>query len=462
MFKKIEIWVLYLVLVFVFISYIIFGAILRRELKGGGPYIPVITPLSKVVVFLSEIPHNLKYMKSHDVRTPNQTRENRFGSLSGFIGDANEKEKYLLLSRYDGDLKEGVVELVDLKSFDVLHTWNPDINSFFEKVDKVEGGVWEHLMRDNNNDRFRIFHPILFEDGSLLFQGNNTPLIKIDKNSELEWMKDDEFYHHSNEEDIDGNVWVCVRYYPYKIDEKYVGDELNTYSDDGIRRISSNGDILFDKSVSEIFIENGMEYLLFSIGDRRFTKDPIHLNDIQPVEKDTKYWKKGDVFLSLRSQSMVLLYRPVTNEVIWKITGGFFNQHDIDILDDSRISIFDNKVKSTHDGVIIDGNNRVIIYDFETNELSYYLNESLEREDVITKTSGRSEILNNNELFIEETNYGRTLYFNSDGSLRWTHVNRSKKGNVYLVQWSRILYEDDDIEKVHRFLKINNEITYNE
>ena len=131
-------------------------------------------------------------------------------------------------------------------------------------------------------------------------------------------------------------------------------------------------------------------------------------------------------------------------------------------MDDSRISIFDNNVKNTFSGDIVDGNNRVIIYDFETNELSYYLNESLEREDVITKTSGRSEILNNNELFIEETNYGRTLYFNSDGSLRWTHVNRSKKGNVYLVQWSRILYEDDDIEKVHRFLKINNEITYNE
>jgi hypothetical protein len=460
MFKKIEIWVLYLVLVFVFISYIIFGAILRRELKGGGPYIPVITPLSKVVVFLSEIPHNLKYMKSHDVRTPNQTRENRFGSLSGFIGDANEKEKYLLLSRYDGDLKEGVVELVDLKSFDVLHTWNPDINSFFEKVDKVEGGVWEHLMRDNNNDRFRIFHPILFEDGSLLFQGNNTPLIKIDKNSELEWMKDDEFYHHSNEEDIDGNVWVCVRYYPYKIDEKYVGDELNTYSDDGIRRISSNGEILFDKSVSEIFIENDMEYLLFSTTG--FKKDPIHLNDIQPVEKDTKYWKKGDVFLSFRHQSMVMLYRPKTNEIIWKGIGKFYHQHDVDILDDSRISIFNNNSKNTFSGDIVDGNNRVVIYDFETEKYSYHLEKSLKKEDVRTITEGRSQILPNGDLFIEETNYGRLLYFNSDGSLRWTHVNRSKKGNVYLVQWSRILYENEDIEKVNRFLKIKNEITYNE
>ena len=124
---------------FVFISYIIFGAILRRELTGGGPYIPIISPLSKVVVFLSEIPHNLKRMKSHDVRTPNQIKENRFGNLSGFIGDANEKEKYLLLSRYNGDIEESVVELVDLKGFDILHTWNPDINSFFEKGPLIHG-----------------------------------------------------------------------------------------------------------------------------------------------------------------------------------------------------------------------------------------------------------------------------------------------------------------------------------
>ena len=443
-----------------FLSLIVFGSMVRREVIGNGNYIPIITPISKIALFLAEIPSNLKRMMT-DETIDSLLVEDRFPNLSGFGGDTNEKEKYLLLSRYDGDIEESVVELVDLQSFDVLHTWNPDINSFFEKVDKVEGGKWEHLMRDMNDNRFRIVHPILIEDGSLIFQGGS-PLIKIDKNSELEWMKDDELYHHSNEEDIDGNVWVCVRYYPYKIDSMYVGNKYNTYYDDGIRKLSPDGEILFDKSVSEIFIENDMEYLLFSIGDRRFTKDPIHLNDIQPVEKDTKYWKKGDVFLSLRSQSMVLLYRPVTNEVIWKITGGFFNQHDIDILDDSRISIFDNNVKNTFSGDIVDGNNRVIIYDFETNELSYYLNESLEREDVITKTSGRSEILNNNELFIEETNYGRTLYFNSDGSLRWTHVNRSKKGNVYLVQWSRILYEDDDIEKVHRFLKINNEITYNE
>jgi len=395
------------------------------------------------------------------VRFPNRVTEPRFEGQFGFVGDFNKKEKYLLLSSFDGDLKQAIVELINLQSFDVMHRWNPDIDSFFEKVDKVEGGEWENLMRDRNDGRSRFIHPLLEEDGSLLFQ-NGTPLIKIDENSELEWMKDDEVYHHSIEEDSDGNFWICVSYFPYKIDSMYVGKEFGNYLDDGIRKLSPNGDILFDKSVSELFIENDMEYLLFSVGDMEFTVDPIHLNDIEPVEKNTEHWKKGDVFLSLRHQSMILLYRPETNEIIWKSSGAFYHQHDVDILDDSRISIFNNNSKEIFSGSSIDGYNQVVIYNFETDKYSHYLDEPLKKEEVRSRTAGRSQILPNGDLFIEETNYGRTLYFNSDGSLRWTHINRANDGHIYTVGWSRILYSEHDIGKIHRFLKNKNEVTYNE
>jgi hypothetical protein len=413
----------------------------RREILGGN-YIPIITPISKVVLFLAEIPSNLKTI----IKGRGIIVEDRFPNISGFTGNTNDEEKFLLLSRYDGDIKESVVELIDLQSFNILHTWNPDLDSVIKKNGVVDAMV----------------HPMLIEDGSLIFSHSVSSLIKIDKNSELEWIKDDDVYHHSNEEDIEDNFWVCVRYYPYKIDPMYVGNKYGNYSDDGIRKLSPDGEILFDKSVSEIFIENGMEYLLFSVGDPVFTRDPIHLNDIQPVENDAKYWKKGDVFLSLRHQSMILLYRPKTNEIIWKITWEFYHQHDVDILDDSRISIFNNNSKNTFSGYITDGNNSVVIYDFETDKYSHYLNESLKKENVRTRTQGRNQILPNGDLFFEETDYGRTLYFNSDGSLRWTHVNRGNDGNVYFVSWSRILYEDEDIQKVHSFLKIKNEVTHNE
>ena len=125
----------------------------------------------------------------------------------------------------------------------------------------------------------------------------------------------------------------------------------NSFKDDAIVKMSAEGDIIFEKSVARIFIENGLEYLLFSIGGKggneNFNTDPTHLNDIQPVDFDGNHWKKGDVFLSLRNLSMVLLYRPSTNEIIWKGTGPFSQQHDVvDILDDHRISVFNNNSKS--------------------------------------------------------------------------------------------------------------------
>ena len=130
------------------------------------------------------------------------------------------------------------------------------------------------------------------------------------------------------------------------------------------------------------------------------------------------------------------------------------------ILNQNRISIFNNNSKRFVGGDIVDGHNEVIIYDFKANEYSSYLKDSLIENDVRTISGGRNEILPNGDLFVEETNYGRTLYFDADGSLRWTHVNRADDGNVYQVGWSRILYAQQDIQTVNNFL--TNKVTCNE
>jgi hypothetical protein len=296
-------------------------------------------------------------------------------------------------------------------------------------------------------------HPNLTSDGGLLFQ-HDTPLRKINACSNLIFQNTHDSFHHSIETDIYGNIWVPSRIYPQSIPVEKVGSKPiyeDGFYDDAIVKLSSDGEMLFEKSVSQIFIDNGLEYLLFAHGNS-YEGDPIHLNDIQPVNFDGDFWKKGDVFLSMRGQSMIILYRPSTNQIIWKGTGPFFHQHDVDILDNHRISIFNNNSKDFVDGDVVDGHNEVIIYNFKTNEYSSYLKDSLIENDVRTITAGRSEILTNGDLFIEEENYARTLYFNADGSLRWTHVNRASDDKVYGVGWSRILYTEEDIQTVNNFL----------
>ena len=204
------------------------------------------------------------------------------------------------------------------------------------------------------------------------------PLRKIDECSNLIFQNTHDMFHHSIEIDVDSNIWMPTHMYPQTLPSEKVGRKLivdNGYLDDGIAMLSPDGEVLFEKSVSEIFLENDLEYLLFSVGDLTFNRDPIHLNDIQPVNYDGKYWKKGDVFLSLRHQSMIVLYRPSSNKIIWKGTGPFFHQHDVDILDDHKISIFDNNAKILEGGRTVDGHNRVIIYDFSKDEFSSYLSK---------------------------------------------------------------------------------------
>ncbi len=453
MFKKIEIWILYLVILFSILFAIGFGVLVRQEIEGITKAGSIdISFLSKPAAYIARLPEQVlvAILKPNPLRVNDPWDEDRdFYNQSGFNGTPNSTNSYLLLSRYDGDLQEGLVELIDLTNFKILHTWNPDIDAFNDLVKQVD--EFKYLERDSNNFRSKQHHPKLLRDGGLLFHDSlGSPLRKIDACSKLIFQNTHDIFHHSIETDIESNIWVPSDIYPQSLPIEKVGSE---FEDNAIVKLSNDGEILFEKSVSQIFIDNGLEHLLFSVGDDVFDVDPIHLNDIQPVNFNGEYWKKGDIFLSLRHQSMVLLYRPSTNKIIWKGSRPFFHQHDVDILDDHRISIFDNNSKNFVDGDVVDGHNEVIIYNFKTDKYSSYLKDSLADNDVRTITQGRSEILQNGDLFIEDTNYARTLYFNADGSLRWTHVNRADNQNIYIVAWSRILYTQDDIQIVNNFLE---------
>ena len=129
MFKKIEIWILYLVVLLSILFAVFFGILVRQELVGNVK----LGWASKTALTLAEIPVNLKKIFAGEFKVPDKFPDNK----SGFSGVHNSNQAYLLLSRYDGDLKEGLVELVNLTNFEVLHTWNPDIDAFNKSIEKV-------------------------------------------------------------------------------------------------------------------------------------------------------------------------------------------------------------------------------------------------------------------------------------------------------------------------------------
>ncbi|MDA9927805.1 arylsulfotransferase family protein [Gammaproteobacteria bacterium] len=447
MFKKIEVWILYLAILLGILFSIFFGILVRQELVGSTK----LGPISKSALFLAEVPKNTKAF----FLNPSQLNFLRFEGIQGFQGAPNTEEKYFLLSRFDGAIQEGIVELIDLRTFEVLHTWNPDFDSLNMQSD-IDGKYHlKNLQRDFHNGRARLFHPLLLANGELIF---TFPLRKIDSCSNLILQNDNHIFHHSIEMDHEGNFWLPSKIYPSRFSE-IVGNKHSQdggYHDDALSLISNDGEIKYQKSVTEIFVENNMEHLIFANASDKFKNNPLHLNDIQPVNIDGDFFKKGDIFFSLRHQSMIVLFRPSTNKILWKSSGQFFFQHDIDVIDDSRISLFNNNVKNFYNGQKVHGNNEVLIYNFKNNSYKSYLSESLQAEDVKTLTGGLHTILENNDLFIEESDFGRFIYFNSNGTLRWQYVNRWQD-QVYRVAWSRVIDKESDVEMVNHFLDSRNE-----
>ncbi|MEL0208713.1 MAG: hypothetical protein VW915_07435 [Gammaproteobacteria bacterium] len=104
MFKKIEIWILYLVLLLSILSAIAFGILVRQELVGSSK----LGWVSKTALTLAELPVIIKQLMSNDniVSSPGE----HFDVLrKGFNGEGSDREMYLLLSRFDGDINEGVI-----------------------------------------------------------------------------------------------------------------------------------------------------------------------------------------------------------------------------------------------------------------------------------------------------------------------------------------------------------------
>jgi hypothetical protein len=432
MFSKVELWIVGLICVVAFGGMILASWIARATAEGNKRFGLV----GEAAWHLSMAPENLARAgkllifgeSMPDYLTVDEARHaGKAGFAFSYPPGTRAGAGYLLLSRYDGDDERSYVELVDLNAQAVLHRWAPDIDAINARSQLQSQKV--NLARDKHLKRYLIRHPYPTEDGGLVFHDWSS-LVRIDACSRVVWINDEDFFHHAIERDDKGAFWVPTDQEPVTI--KGVNPEK--FRDDSIAMVTNDGKLLMNRSVSQILIENGLGHLVF--WGHGNANDPVHLNDIEPVRKNGPYWRKGDLFLSLRSPSTVMLYRPATNKVIWRKDGPWSRQHDVDVLDDHRISIFNNNARELG---AVSRTAEVNIYDFATGEVTSPWRAALERLEVRAPTESLAEVLPNNELFVEEQNHGRLIRLTLDGSVVWEYVNRDKMGRILRLGWSRLL-----------------------
>lgn len=436
LFKKVEMWVVLLLLILGVLWTIALSWAIRYQLQiedeaksGLGVFGPAVKSITDFPATVRDV------LTGKGGKADLIAKEQRFDGQTGFKFnyDAGSRPDlgYVLVNRYDGNQDCSVSELWDLNTQEKVHTWSfAGVDAIWD-VSNLET-IHTSLPVDQAASRFRNLHALLNEKGYLYNHSPDSPMVIVDACSRLSIFQDKAVYHHTIEKDHAGNFWVPKRIEPKSV--KFGGEK---FLDDGITLISPDGKVLLEKSIVQLLDDNGLGYLIYGKGEAN--EDPIHLNDIQPTLTDGRFWKQGDVFLSLRHQSMIVLYRPSTNQVIWHKQGPWIQQHDVDVINDHQISIFNNNaVTENKTDWVVRGVNNVLIYDFATNQVTSPWQAGFEKLEVRTKTEGRGEIVGN-ELFVEETNYGRLIQFLPDGTVNWQFINRADDGKVYLLNWSRLI-----------------------
>ena len=420
--SKVRVWIVVVALTLAAAGTVVFGAFVKDAAVRSVWYVPPRGgALGRVAFRVATIPQDLYdlYHLLSGSRSPFLASEQRFHGRSGLtVAHGNSRRSpphgpeagYLVVMRHvpeGGVFGPGsydfVAELIDLNQRETVHVWKLE-----------DSGVGEFV------------YIYALPDGSLVVgSGEDGELLRLDPCSNVVWKKRTGA-HHSIEHDADGNFWMPWNVVPRTVPQS--GPQLDEH---GLIRISPDGEVLSRTALSGALIRGGHRHLLYSV--KKFGEmDPFHMNDVEPVLEDGPFWRRGDLFVSLRTNSVVLLYRPATDEVLWLRSGPWLHQHDVDIVGESEISVFSNNAADVGDGKRrVLGANEVYVYDFATGEVRSPWREAMRRYEVRTSIKGSAAVLDDGGIIVVESAYGRALRLSADGELVWSYVNRAPDGLVY-------------------------------
>jgi hypothetical protein len=402
MFKKIDLWILLLTVFVLVLGAIGFSYIVQGVIQGYGS----LGAMGDVAVKIAESP-----------RYPMQVLRQVFGQNESLVTIPEELRS--TINSYNSESR------------------NLGLISFFEKGQEDMGTlVLKDIETGRELDRWEKLtkapEAISFFDGTVIVGGEEgeqdswATLSKVDRTGKVLWQTPVNA-HHLIDVDRNGNIYTPVIMPRHPLVSKLLKGRPE-YRDDGYAIISPEGKIIQSRSVTQILIDNQLGHLIFGVG--ALESDKIHLNAVKPAERASNFWQPGDLLLSLRHLSMVMLYRPSSNKVIWYQLGPWSNQHDPDFITDSQISVFGNDVASSfYDRIaetssFIDGGNNIYIYDFTSQQTTKNYTEIMATPGLKTVTAGRHTIFRDGSIFVWFDNEGLGVFYDKE------HEQKRFFGNI--------------------------------
>lgn len=320
------------------------------------------------------------------------------------------------------------IEVRDMRG-EIVHEWPID---WFENWPDPQHLT--EMQRPKSAPGGHIHGAIITGDGDLVFNFEYLGLMKMDRAGNVLWRLPVRT-HHSVFQADNGNYWVCAAM-DRALSNSFPAIKPDAY-DDHILEVSPNGKIIQQISMIELLEKNDLRGLLFMNGDVAPQVTPaiggdfLHLNDVEvyPAHLAEGFFRHGDIMVSMRDISTVLVFDPDTWKIKFRATGFFNNQHDPDFVDSETITLFDNNPHGYADRAPY---SRILSIHAPSGEYRVVY-EGNEEHPFYTDIMGKHQWLPDGNLLITESRKGRAFEVTPEGKTVWEYVNRLDDGLIGLV-----------------------------
>ncbi len=412
-----------------------YSLISGRRFSGGA---------RKIIIEVANLPHQVYgLIQFVSNQLPPAGEVNPYTNNIGSSGIINKGAGYVLTPYVDSNGVSRVILLgLSNQTSKEIFLYDKNLKNPVY-TDSVPGS--SEFVHSAYSSRHRVTNPYLTKNGRLYFiiPWNDLVCFNTVLNKE-EWRVRGAF-HHSLEMDSEGYIWACGSVAPGSLDRTskvFIASQI--YEDQAIIKISNSGKIADIISITDLLTQAGMEYLLFGCSNPRYIFDPIHLNHVNPVNENNGKIKKGSLLVSLRNLSTILLIDPIMKKIEWHQTGPWMNQHCVNPIGQSKISVLDNHAFLFGSGQYwLDSGweTRVLTHDLEKNQTEV-VNLNLQKESIQIPIEGKVNQISPEGWMIEDSVRGTIFIFeNKKVTFKWS--NLYPNGRVGYTSWSRFMRADE-------------------
>lgn len=280
----------------------------------------------------------------------------------------------------------------------VLHRWSRTYRSVWPNL-----GVTRKVLKNGRMWRRARLYP----DGDLLAVFEGIGLVRLDRDSRLEWAFG-ENAHHDVDVDHAGRIYVLTR-------RARMIPEVSTTQpvlEDFVTVLSPRGEPLERVSVLLSLLRSPFAPELEGVGVTG--GDVLHTNTLEvldgSLEADSKVFSRGHVLVSMRNVNLLAILDLTRETAVWVRRGTWRGQHQPVLLPTGTLLLFDNGLGR--------GESRVLELRPLTGRVVWSY-EAVRGEHFFSRCCGSSQRLPNGNTLITETDSGRAFEVTPSGETVW-------------------------------------------